>query len=272
MSETAKSRVVLVGAGPGAADLLTVRAVETLKRADVLLYDGLVAPEVVALCPAAERHFVGKSGQDDHAAQPGAEGLSGARLDHAHPLSQPQITALLVALATRPGPARLIVRLKGGDPFVFGRGGEEALACVAAGVPVSVVPGVTAGLAAPGLAGLPVTHRGLSRGVTLLTGHQKEGEPLTYDWDALVGTGTTLVFYMAVASLPRIVEGLTAAGMPPGTPCLAIERATTARERVVEGVLATFHETASAAQLQAPAVIVIGEVVSLWPQLGRPAA
>jgi len=163
------------------------------------------------------------------------------------------------------------VRLKGGDPFVFGRGGGEALACVAAGVPVFVVPGVTAGLAAPGLAGLPVTHRGLSRGVILLTGHQKEGEPLAYDWDALVGTGTTLVFYMAVASLPRIVEGLTGAGMPPATPCLAIERATTPRERVIEGVLATFHETAWAAQLQAPAVIVIGEVVSLWPQLRGPA-
>jgi len=239
--------VYLVGAGPGDPGLLTVRAAELLARADVLVYDALASPGIVELATRAERIFAGKRG--------GRKNV----------LSQDEISALLVDLARK---HETVVRLKGGDPFVFGRGGEEALELARAGIPFEVVPGVTAGVAAPAYAGIPVTHRGLSTSVTLVTGHEDPTKAETeVDWEFLArGTGT-LVFYMSVGRMEENFGRLIAAGRSPDTPAAAVEWGTYPRQRTVMGTMATLPEIARAANIGAPSIVLVGNVVSLRDEL-----
>jgi uroporphyrin-III C-methyltransferase len=231
-------KVYLIGAGPGAADLLTLRAVRALAAADVVLLDELVERAVLLHCRADVRVIpVGKRG--------------GCR-------STPQafIQRLMLRLARQ---GRVVARVKGGDPFVFGRGGEELSFLQGCGVVVEVVPGLTAGIAVPASLGIPVTQRGLARGVTFLTGHVSgEAEP---DWNALVRGGTTLAVYMGLRRLAHIAASLIAAGMPPHTPVAAISRGTTPRQRQVIAPLAAIARTVQEASLAAPVLIVVGEVV-----------
>jgi uroporphyrin-III C-methyltransferase/precorrin-2 dehydrogenase/sirohydrochlorin ferrochelatase len=233
--------VYLVGAGPGNPDLLTVRAARLVAAADVLVYDRLVGAEILALArPAAQRIYVGK-----------------ARSNHALP--QPEINALLVRLAQE---GRDVVRLKGGDPFVFGRGGEELEALVAHGVPFEVVPGVTAASGVAAYAGIPLTHRDHAHAVTLVTGHLKDGT-MDLDWEALARPGQTVVVYMGLLGLPVLARELIAHGLPPSTPAAVVQQATTSRQRVVTGTLADLPGRAFDARLAPPTLIVVGDVVAL---------
>lgn len=235
-----QGKVFLVGAGPGAADLLTVRAVRALATADVVLVDDLVDVAVLEHVPAGARIVrVGKRG--------------GCR-------STPQaFIERLMARHARQG--RIVVRLKGGDPFVFGRGGEELLFLRARGVDVEVVPGITAGIAVPATLGIPVTHRGCTPGVTFVTGHTRDdGEP---DWQALARTGTTLVIYMGLARIDAICGGLLAGGLAATTPAAVVERGTLADQRHVIGTVADIIARVATAGIRSPALIVVGDVVSL---------
>lgn len=233
--------VYLVGAGPGDPGLLTVRGRELLESCDAVVHDALVPPEL--LVGGAERHFVGKRGGDARSAQ------------------QDDINALLIHLA-RAG--KSVVRLKGGDPFVFGRGSEEAQALAEARVPFEVVPGVTAGIAGPAYAGIPVTHRRMATAVTFVTGNEDPTKgPSQTDWAALARSGATIVLYMGVQRLPEITTTLLQAGLDAGTPAAAIQWATTPEQRTVEGTLATIADRVRAAELEAPVMTVIGAVVAL---------
>lgn len=237
------SKVYLIGAGPGAADLLTLRAAKILaEEAEIVLADELVTPEVLALVrPAARILKVGKRG--GRASTP-----------------QAFIERLIVRYARQ---GRCVVRLKGGDPFLFGRGGEEMLALRAAGHRVEVVSGLTAGIAVPATLGIPVTHRGLAAGVTFVTaraGSQGSTEP---DWAALARTGTTLVIYMGLARLPEIAAALLAAGLSAETPAAVIAQGCQSAQREVVAPLADLPAACAAAALPAPALIVIGDVVGL---------
>ncbi|MCC6764926.1 MAG: uroporphyrinogen-III C-methyltransferase [Deltaproteobacteria bacterium] len=247
-SVSVAGRVSLVGAGPGDPGLLTLHGKRCLEGADVVIYDALSNPSLLAFTrPGCEVIFTGKHG-------------SGVRL------TQAQITEAMLAHA-RAG--RWVVRLKGGDPFVFGRGGEEALACVRAGVPFEVVPGVTAAVAAPAYAGIPLTHRDHASVVSFVTGHEAEREgDRAVPWDALARQGGTLVLYMSVLQLAANLESLTAAGLEPATPAAAIRWGTTARQRVVRGTVATLPALVAAAELRPPALVVIGGVVGLGAELG----
>jgi uroporphyrin-III C-methyltransferase len=232
-----------VGAGPGDPDLLTVKGLRCLRAAEVVVYDRLVNAALLDEVPAsARRIFVGK--------QPGRCSLR-----------QEEINNLLVEYARL---GHMVVRLKGGDPFVFGRGGEEALALVEAGVAFEVVPGISSAIAAPAYAGIPVTHRGQSGALTIVTGHEtpEHSEPLV-DWETLARLGGTLVILMGVATLPLISEKLTRAGMDPATPVAVIEQGTIERQRVVHGPLLEIAGRVIAAGLRSPAVIVVGRVVDL---------
>jgi uroporphyrin-III C-methyltransferase / precorrin-2 dehydrogenase / sirohydrochlorin ferrochelatase len=241
--------VSLVGAGPGDPDLLTVRAVQRLQAADVIVHDRLVSDEVLALGrPGARRIDVGKT--------PGGRGWS-----------QDEINTLLVAESLGHD-GRRVVRLKGGDPFVFGRGGEEALALARAGVPFEIVPGISAALAAPAAAGIPVTHRGLSASVTIVNGHDAD----QHNWSALAASGGTLVFLMAVEHLEEIVAALLAHGRPADEPAAVVHWATTARQRSVVAPLEHIAGRARSAGLEAPAVLVVGPTAALANSLGRPMA
>jgi uroporphyrin-III C-methyltransferase/precorrin-2 dehydrogenase/sirohydrochlorin ferrochelatase len=232
--------VFLVGAGPGDPKLITARGLELLRRADVVVHDRLVSPALLDEAPAdAERVYVGKA-------------------PASRCVSQEGINALLVHEA-RLGKA--VVRLKGGDPFVFGRGSEEALACAAGGVPVEVVPGVSSVLGATAAAGIPVTARGLAGGFTVITAH-RAGPDDGHDWAALARM-ETLVVLMGVERLPHVVERLVANGRGPDTPVAIVEDGTLASQRVIEGTLATIVPRARAAGTRPPAVIVVGEVVRL---------
>jgi uroporphyrin-III C-methyltransferase len=232
--------VSLVGAGPGDPELITVRGLARVRAADVLVYDRLVAPELVAEAPPhAERCFAGK-----------ARGFAA--------LSQREIEGVLIARA-RAG--KRVVRLKGGDPFVFGRGGEEVAALVAAGVPVEVVPGITAATAVPASAGIPVTHRALASSLTIVTGHEDPDKAeSTVDWDWLAASTGTLVVLMGLGQLPSIRDHLLAGGRDPGTPAAAIASGTLPDQRVVVSSLAELPAAVTAAQLAAPVLVVIGEV------------
>jgi uroporphyrin-III C-methyltransferase len=243
-------KVYLIGAGPGDPELLTLKAARLLATADVLLMDDLVDRRVLAHArPGARVIRVGKRG--------------GCR-------STPQafIERLMVRLA-RAG--AVVARIKGGDPFVFGRGAEELARLLDRGVEVEVVSGVTAGIAAPATLGVPVTHREVARGVTFLTGHTHDGfEP---HWGALAAAGTTLVVYMGMARLPALVAGMIAGGFSPATPACAIENATLPAQRQVFAPLAALPQAVAAAGLGSPAVLVIGEVVRFARTAGRvPAA
>jgi uroporphyrinogen III methyltransferase / synthase len=246
-AERAPGKVFLVGAGPGDPGLLTARALELIASADVILYDRLVGPGALDGARAdAELLFVGKEG--------GGEAVP-----------QEQTEELLVQRA-RAG-AR-VVRLKGGDPFVFGRGGEEALTLRAAEIPFEVVPGITAGVAAPAYAGIPVTHRGLASAVALITGHEDPDKPETaIDWDALAAFPGTLVFYMGVRQLPHITASLIAAGRVPSEPVAVIESGTLPGQRTVSATLETIAETALAQAVKPPSVTIVGAVSTLTEQI-----
>lgn len=236
--------VYLVGAGPGDPDLITVKGLRCLARADVVVYDRLVHPDLVAEAPGeAERIYVGK------------------RCGH-HAVPQEEIQELLIEHA-RAG--RVVVRLKGGDPFVFGRGGEEALACAAAGVPWEVVPGVTSAVSVPAAAGIPVTHRGVAASFAVVTAHRASGEDAP-DWNALAGVDT-LVILMGVSRLPEITAELLAAGRDPATPAAVVERGTLPDSRVIPGTLRDLATRAAEAKVRSPATIVVGEVVALHKAL-----
>jgi uroporphyrinogen III methyltransferase / synthase len=240
-------RVHLVGAGPGDPGLLTLRAAELIAEADVILHDRLIPPEALAGArPDAEIVYVGKEGGGPQ-------------------MAQEDIDRLLVERASA---GAVVVRLKGGDPFVFGRGGEEALVCRAAGIPFEVVPGITAGVAAPAYAGIPVTHRDLASGVAFVTGHEDPAKPdSALDWPALAAFPGTLVFYMGVRALPRIAERLVAGGRAPAEPVAVVERGTLPGQRTLLTTLADVAERAAAEGIRAPAVTVVGPVAALREQL-----
>jgi len=237
--------VYLVGAGPGDPKLITVRGAELLAQADVVVFDRLAAPSLVGLAPAhAERVYVGK--------EPG----------RAAP-RQPDIDALLVERA-RAG--KTVVRLKGGDPFVFGRGGEEALACARAGVRFEVVPGVSSAIAAPAAAGIPVTHRGKARSFAVVTGNAAHGDDVEL---GSVATGTdTLIVLMAAGRLAETCVKLVEAGRSPHEPAAIVQWATTIDQRQVVGTLTTLPALAHAASIGPPATLVVGAVVGLVRELG----
>jgi uroporphyrinogen III methyltransferase/synthase len=239
--------VYLVGAGPGDPKLLTLRGRECLERADVVLYDYLANPALLNLAPAgAERIYVGRRGRGQYQ-------------------DQGEINRLLIE-KVRDG--KTVVRLKGGDPFVFGRGGEEAEAVAAAGLPFEVVPGVTSAVAAPAYAGIPVTHRTLASTVTFVTGHEdptKETEAL--EWPRLATAHGTLVFLMGVKNLPAIVANLKKEGKPGNTPAAVIRWGTKAGQRTVVGTVDTIAAKSAEAKIEPPSIIVVGEVVRLREQL-----
>ena len=234
---TGGGRVVLVGAGPGGAELLTVAAVRALADADVVLTDRLAeVGDVQSLAPGAEIVDVGK------------------RSGH-HAVPQEEIQRLLVERAVA---GLTVVRLKGGDPYVFGRGGEEVEAAVAAGLPVTVVPGVSSAVGVPGAAGIPVTHRGVSHAVTVVSGHLPLGDEQA---QALVGLGGTIVVLMGMHNLVPLTAALERAGMPSDRPAAVVERGCCIDQRSVVATLGTLAEVASRSDVASPAVIVIGEVV-----------
>ncbi|MGQ9689522.1 MAG: uroporphyrinogen-III C-methyltransferase [Desulfobaccales bacterium] len=240
-------KVYLVGAGPGDPGLLTVRGGKLLARADVIIYDQLAGPELLKLArPEAELIYVGKKAGD-------------------HTLPQGGINELLVAKAKA---GLTVVRLKGGDPFVFGRGGEEAEALVAAGVPFEVVPGVTSAVAVPAYAGIPVTHRAYTTLVTFITGHEDPTkEESTIPWDNLGKNPGTLVFLMGVKNLAENCRRLVAAGRSAATPAAVIQSGTLPEQRTVTGTLADIANRAQEAGIQPPAILVVGGVVELRPRL-----
>lgn len=242
----AAATVTLVGAGPGDPDLLTVKAARALRQASLVLYDHLVGKEVLTLVPpGADRIYVGKESS-------------------LHTLSQEAIIELMVRLA-RDG--RALVRLKGGDGYIFGRGGEEAQALAQAGIPFEVIPGLSAAQGAAASAGIPLTHREHAGTLIFATGHGREGHEIDLDWDVLSRPRQTVVIYMGVATLPTICSQLIAHGMDPATPAAIVERATSPDERCIPGSIATLPTLAQVHRVRPPALIVIGTVVSLQPLL-----
>ncbi len=236
----ARGRVILVGAGPGDPGLLTVRAVDALKTADVVVHDGLIDPRVLDLAPAA------------------AHRISVAKQRAKHTLPQEAINALIVAHVKA---GDIVVRLKGGDPFIFGRGGEEVEAVRAAGLPVEVIPGISAALGAAAEAMLPLTHRDHSSAVSFVAGQCKGLSD--QDWSGLAGKGRTLVIYMGVATCPDIADKLMADGVAPDMPVAVLERGTLAGSRAMKTLLADLGPMVEREKVQSPAIIVVGEVVEL---------
>jgi len=237
--ERAPGVVTLVGAGPGDPELLTIKALKALQAADVIVHDGLVSDEILDLAPVA------------------AQRINVAKRKSRHTLPQDDINQLLVALALE---GLSVVRLKGGDPFLFGRGGEELAACREAGVACTVIPGVTAALAASAGAGAPLTHRGNAQAVTFVTGHAAHGDP-DLDWTALARPNQTVVVYMGVSTAALIAERLTVAGRAGSTPALVVENASRADER---RILTTLAGLAVAAEgLKGPALLMVGESMAM---------
>lgn len=235
-------KVFLVGAGPGDPDLMTVKAVRALSCADVVVFDRLVSADILALAPPrAERIDVGK--------QAGS-----------HPMPQSEINRLLVRLG-RTG--RSIVRLKGGDPFLFGRGGEEALELKAAGVPFDVIPGITSAQGCAASLRLPLTHRNVATSVRFITGHCKADQPLAFDWDGLADPSTTLVVYMGLANIAEIAAELVDHGRGGATPVAAISKGTQGSQQQVVSTLDRIAADVAHAALPSPVLFVIGEVVDL---------
>ena len=241
----ASGQVWLVGAGPGDPELLTIKALKALQAAEVVVHDGLVSAEILDLAPATARR------------------ISVAKRKSRHAYAQDEINRMLVAFALE---GLNVVRLKGGDPFIFGRGGEELEACRAAGVPCLVVPGVTAALAASANAGAPLTHRGSAQAVTFVTGHAAQknadggGEP-DLDWEGLAKANQTVVIYMGLSTAPAISARLIAAGRPGATPALIVENASRADERRVPTTLAELPQAVAA--LDGPALLIVGEAMAL---------
>jgi uroporphyrinogen III methyltransferase / synthase len=258
-SEPSDGIVHLVGAGPGDPGLLTVKGAKLLEAAEVVVYDALANPALLGYCPNATAIYVGKRAAE-------------------HSMSQDEINALLVRTALE---GKRVVRLKGGDPFVFGRGGEECEALAAAGVPFEVVPGITAAIAAPAYAGIPVTHRDFNSSFSLITGHEKEDEyrdpaaqqrgvaagSSDIDWPS-VAKLPCVAFYMGVKALPRICAKLIEHGKDPSTPAATIERGTTPRQRTVVGTLVDLAQKVADAKIGAPAITIIGRVVEMRKTIG----
>lgn len=239
-------RVILVGAGPGAADLITVRGARALAEADVIVYDRLVGPELLELArPSAERVYVGK--------EPGRRAMP-----------QAEIGELLVERASE---GDVVVRLKGGDPFVFGRGGEEVAACVEAGIPVEVVPGVSSAIAAPAAAGIPVTHRGVARSFAVVTASTAHGDPEPPNLADLARSVDTLVILMGASRLEELCLALREQ-LGDDHPAAIVQWATTPDERTVTGTLSTLPALAREAAVGPPATLVVGEVVTVAESLG----
>ena len=240
LDPTARGRVILVGAGPGDPGLLTVRAVEALKTADVVVHDGLIDPRVLDIAP------------------PSAQRISVAKQRARHTLPQEAINALIIAHVKT---GAIVIRLKGGDPFVFGRGGEEVEAVRAAGLPVEVIPGVSAALGCAAEAMLPLTHRDHSSAVSFVAGQCKG---LTeQDWSGLAGQGRTLVIYMGIATATEIADKLMADGVAPDMPVAVLERGTLKGSRAIRTLLADLGPMVTREAVKSPAIIVVGEVVEL---------
>ncbi len=240
-----RGEVYLLGAGPGDPDLMTFKAQRLLQSADVVLYDRLVAPEIVEMARRdAERIYVGK-----------------ARSDHAVP--QNEINQLLVMLARQ---GKRVVRLKGGDPFIFGRGGEEIDLLAENGIPFQVIPGITAASAAACYSGIPLTHRDYARSVRFVAGHLKDGT-VSHNWEEFQSESETLVFYMGLVGLPVICEQLQRHGRSAQTPIALVERATTPGQRVITGTLGTMVDIVQREQPRAPTLIIVGSVVCLHQRL-----
>jgi uroporphyrin-III C-methyltransferase/precorrin-2 dehydrogenase/sirohydrochlorin ferrochelatase len=238
-------QVYLVGTGPGDPDLLTVRAARLLQQADVALYDHLVSAQILALLPAgAERIYVGKR-------------------RNKHALEQNDINQLMVELARE---GRRVLRLKGGDPFIFGRGGEELEYLAGAGIAFDVVPGITAAVGASAYARIPLTHRRLAQSCTFVTGHLQDGS-MDLDWPMLARARQTVAVYMGLPGLALLCAKLIEHGRDPATPIAIVEQATTPEQRVVEGTLASLPAQAAQAQLHGPTLIIVGEVVALAGRL-----
>jgi len=241
--------VWLVGAGPGDPELLTIKALKALQGADVVVHDGLVSPAILDLAPAS------------------AQRLSVAKRKSRHSYAQDEINRLLVAFARE---GLTVVRLKGGDPFIFGRGGEELEACRAAGLTCHVVPGVTAGLAAAAAAGAPLTHRGAAQAVTFVTGHAAGGGEPDLDWASLAKPNQTVVIYMGVSTAAPIAARLMAAGRAGATPALIVEDASLATERRIVTTLAGIPAAAEA--VTGPALLIVGEAMTLAQASLRPSS
>lgn len=235
--------VALIGAGPGDPGLLTLRAWSLLQQADAVVFDRLVAAELIDMLPVdCERHYVGKS--------------SGF-----HSLSQDKINQLLVSLARQD---KRVIRLKGGDPFIFGRGAEELEFLLENAIPCQVVPGITAASGCTSYAGIPLTHRNYAQSCTFITGHMQNDGLLDLDWAGLANPRQTLVFYMGLANLDEIAGNLIANGLPPDTPTALISRGTQPQQTVLRGTLSTLPRSEWRKRLQAPTLIVIGKVVGLF--------
>jgi uroporphyrin-III C-methyltransferase/precorrin-2 dehydrogenase/sirohydrochlorin ferrochelatase/uroporphyrin-III C-methyltransferase len=241
-----KGFVSLVGAGPGDAELLTIKALRLLQQADVVVYDRLVSADILALIPS------------------GVSRISVAKSPGKHCVPQDQINEIIVSLA-RSG--RRVVRLKGGDPYMFGRGGEEVLTLKQHHIAFEVVPGVTAASGCSAYSGIPLTHRGMSRSVQFITGHFRNDEPLDIDWHKAADPKSTLVIYMGLANLEQICSSLIAAGLPASTPAAAIQNGTTANQQRVMSKLDSLPAAISRKGLTAPVMIIIGKVVSLADEL-----
>jgi len=242
MNESAK--IYLVGTGPGDPDLLTVKALRLLQNADVVIYDRLVSEGILQQIPAGvSKIYVGKKSGN-------------------HTLPQDEINQLLLNLADT---ERTIVRLKGGDPFIFGRGSEEALLLAQHDIQFEIVPGITAASACTTYAGIPLTHRGLSQGVQMITGHSQSDKPLTLDWKSLADENKTIVIYMGLTNIKFIAENLMKAGLDKNTPAAAVQNGTTFRQYCVLTTLAKLDSDCTA--LQAPVIFVIGKVVALAEKL-----
>ncbi len=241
-------RVYLVGAGPGDPELLTVKALRFLKQADTVVYDRLVSPEILALVP------------------PGADLIDVGKAPNLHPLPQQHINRLLIRLARE---GRYVVRLKGGDPFTFGRGGEEAQCLAENCIPFEVIPGITSASGCAAQAGIPLTHRGLAHSVRYVTGHCRGDAALDLDWDGLADINTTLVVYMGLAHLDTICRRLTTAGLPADTPAAAIARGTTPKQRIVRATLSDLPRRVARCGLEPPVLFIIGRVAGLAETLSR---
>ena len=243
---TSRGCVFLVGAGPGDPELLTLRAVRLLQQADVLVYDNLVSSGVLDFAPPkAERIYAGKRRNE-------------------HTMRQEQINTLLVKLARE---GKRVVRLKGGDPFIFGRGGEEMQELAAQGIDFEVVPGVTAACGVASFAGIPLTHRDHAQVALFVTGHLKDGSTVELDWQALVRPGQTVVIYMGLNALPDICRELIAHGAPPERPVAVVQHGTLATQKVLTGTLADLPQKVATAGLSSPSLVIVGDVVRLHQTL-----